>query len=348
MPLARLTARAASLVLVALAVSAPGASWADDVPPDETRTWALVPSSAEAPDGRGRFEYTVEPGQTITDHVAVRNLGTEPLTLDVYAQDAASTPTSPFELLTPDEEALRVGAWTHLAEPTVTVPARGVVVIPFALDVPDDAEPGDHAGGIVAVSTVDDVADAALQYRVGTRVYVRVAGTATPALDVDHLEGHYRGRLSPVASGTLAITATVVNTGNVRLVPTATAHVRSLFGIWEAEVALDEVGELLPGGAATTTGELASAPPLGPLWVTVEFDDVTSRDQDVTDAVHVTTRTVRVWATPWVALATVACLAIAAVIGARGLRRRRRLRRTPTAPPGDARPQSPAQTLSRR
>ncbi|QAY63118.1 hypothetical protein ET495_07515 [Xylanimonas allomyrinae] len=188
--------------------------------------------------------------------------------------------------------------------------------------MPADAEPGDHAGGILAVSVVEQDDGPSVGYAAGTRLYVRVAGTVAPAVDVDRLGGAYRGRIGPVSPGALDVEATLVNSGNVRLDPRTVVHVRSLFGLWTATVPLHDVGEVLPGGATTTSGTLDRVPPLGPLWLTLEAPDVTSRGQDLTAATAVTGPATLVWAVPWTLLATLVLLAAAAGLAVRNLRRR--------------------------
>lgn len=290
-------------------------------------TWALVPASAEGPDGRGRFEIVVEPGQVYEDLLAVRNLGERELTVELHAQDAIPTSESAFEVLTPDDVASRVGSWVRLESDTVTVPPRSAVVVPFFLVIPEDAEPGDHAGAILAAlaadSEDDSSASATVNVRTGTRVYVRVAGPVAPALEVDTLTGKYHGRWGPFVPGSADIAATVENTGNVRITPEATVTISSLFGWWTREVPLGEIGEILPTGAHRSMATFEEVPALGPLWVSLDFPQVLSRGQDVTDVVGITSSTVLIWAVPWTLLVALALLLVAAIVAVRNLRLRR-------------------------
>jgi len=318
---------AATLLLVLLIPFAPvpGAHADDPSADDAAHTWAVVPASATGPDGRGRLDYTLEPGTRQQDQVAVRNLGDEPLTLTLYAQDAEQTTDGAFEVLTPDDDAKRVGAWVRLDTSAVTVPGRSSVVVPFVLDVPVDAEPGDWAGGILAAGeTVDRTEGPAVTYAAGTRVYLRVAGTVQPALDVDGLTARYDGPFAPLTGGSLDVDAALHNTGNVRLAPDTVVRVRALFGLWSTTAPLDAVEEILPGGGTSTAARVAGVPPLGPLWLTVELSGATSRDQDLTGAVVLTSAPAVVWAVPWVPLAAMLLLAAGLVLVARQRRRRRR------------------------
>ncbi len=324
-------------VLLALGIAAtlmlvPGVARAETGGGAGPQTWAVVPANAEGPDGRAAFDYVVEPDDVYSDFVAVRNLGEEPLTLALYAQDAVQTVDDAFDVLTPEEGGRLLGEWLRLEAQEVTVPARGQVVVPFEIDVPADAEPGDHAGGIVAVSAVAEGTGTTVQYRVGARIHLRVAGPVEAGLAVDGLSGRYDPRWAPFASGPLHVDATLLNTGNVRVTPAAQVRISGLFGWWSTTAPLEGLDEILPAGARAASADLPAVPPLGPLWVTVEATEISSAGQDVTAFTAVTSPTVVVWAVPWVLLIAVVLLLVAAAIAVVNLRRRRRVR------PADAGP----------
>ena len=268
---------------------------------DETDrlTWSVSPADASGPDGRSRLEYLVEPGTEQRDQVVVRNLGSEPITVELAALDARQTADNAFELLAPDEISSRVGAWLRLDVTEVRVPARDEIVVGFSLSLPPDAEPGDHAGGIVAVSTAAATDGPDVQYRVGTRAYVRVVGPIAAALDADRLDAGFAASPVLVTPGTMTVDTGLRNTGNIRLVPSAQLRVGSLFDLWTATRPLTELDELLPGGSLARTTTLADVPPLGPLWVTLELPRVESLGQEITAEVAFERRTVLVWAAPW-------------------------------------------------
>lgn len=331
--MSRIRHRIAALALVGIATATGTVPLAAHAQTDDTggpQTWAVAPANAEGPDGRSGFDYIVEPDDVYADHVAVRNLGEQPLTVTLYAQDAVQTPDNAFEVLTPDESGKRIGAWVELDATEVTVPARANVVVPFTITVPADAEPGDHAGGIVAVSTPTDGEGATVQYRVGTRIHLRVAGPVDAALDVDRLDGGYETRWAPFASAPLDVTTTLENTGNVRVSPDARVQVNGLFGWWSATAHLDGLDEILPDGAQSAVARVTDVPAIGPLWVTVDVVEVTSAGQDVTEITVVTSQTVVVWAMPWVLLLVIALLLVAVIIAIVNLRRRRRAHRETT------------------
>jgi hypothetical protein len=291
----RLVAAVALLLLAGVAVTP---AVADDT--DSSRlTWSVSPADAEGSDGRARLEYLVEPGTEVRDHVVVRNLGSETITIELAALDARQTPDNAFELLAPDERSARVGAWIKLDASTVRVSPRNETVVGFSLTLPPDAEPGDHAGGIVAVSTATAADGPDVQYRVGTRAYVRVVGPISAAVELDRLDGSFAASPALVTPGILTVDASLSNVGNIRLTPTAQLRVTSLFDLWSATQPLTGLGEVLPGGTIADATTLTDVPPFGPLWITLELPQVESLGQEIASEVAFEHRTVMVWAAPW-------------------------------------------------
>ncbi|EWC59401.1 hypothetical protein UO65_5347 [Actinokineospora spheciospongiae] len=289
-----LPALCALVAALALAPAAPAAAQ------PERLTWSVTPARAEGPDARPRFEYTVEPGMRYDDHLAVRNLGGGELTVDLYAADAVNTDSGGFDLLARDEHSPTLGAWVTLTRQQVVVAPRSTAVVPFSLTVPDDAEPGDHVGGLVAAVTTGG--QVRVERRVGARLYARVAGPVTPALRIDPPAAAYRGTLNPAGPGEVDVTWTAVNDGNIRVAVRPSVRVHGPFGLTEVSWTGDTLPELLPGNAVTLTRTLTGVWPLGPLTAHVEAEPVTSADQPLAGAVDPATAETTVWAVPWTAL----------------------------------------------
>jgi len=239
-------------------------------------TFGVQPGTASGPDGRPYFSYGVTPGASVFDHAAVLNYSDVPLTLRVYATDGLNTSAGGLTLLPAAQRPVDTGAWLSLGTHPVSVrvPARhsgrpGEVLVPFELAVPTKAAPGDHVGGIVAslntLSTNAQGAKVRLDQRIASRVYVRVAGTLNPRLSVENVQATYQGTLDPVGRGSVVVTYSVRNTGNVKLAGHQRVDVSGLFGDTSAG-ALPDVGLLLPGGTETVTAVVPGVLPT--LWRT--------------------------------------------------------------------------------
>ncbi|MFE3200632.1 WxL protein peptidoglycan domain-containing protein [Embleya sp. NPDC059237] len=295
---------------------------ADAVPPPAT--WSVQPSTEHGPDDRPAFRYALAPGARQVDYVAVTNVGDEPLTVDLYAQDAFTTASGGFDLLAAGRPAADVGAWIRLKESRITVPPHARSDVPFELAVPADASPGDHAGGIVA-SLAGPGRDRAgnrvvVDRRVGTRMYLRVDGPLRPALTSGGLSASLRTSLDP-RDGALNVTYTVRNSGNIRLGARPDLTVRGPWGLTGTHRKLGPLPELLPGASLTRTVRVSGVTQAFRLDVDLALHPTPvpggSPDTGPTTHAHTTVRAI-----PWSAMATAA--ALLALITARLLHRRRR------------------------
>lgn len=318
-------ARALAAAVALAVVAAPAAAIADD----DVTTWAVQPSSAEGPDGRDAFTYTLAPGEAVTDYVGVSNLGSEPLELRVYAMDAAMTADGAFTLPPADTVSTTVGSWVGFnGEGVFTVEPGTRIDVPFRLSVPPTASPGDHAGGIVAsvvelASGGEGAQQVAVDRRVGARVYINVPGDQLPAVDVSDVQIEYGA--SPILAPSPAdVTMTLTNTGNMRIGGTADVTITGPFGIGMDATRTIELPEILPGATVQVSGRIEDVPPAGLLTATVTLDPTSSGDGGDVAGTH--TASGIAWAVPWVVLVVVlAVLAIIAFVWVRIRRLRARL-----------------------
>ncbi|SCF04751.1 protein of unknown function [Micromonospora haikouensis] len=291
-------------------------------------TWGVAPSSAKGPNGRPAFTYKLDPGATLTDYVAVTNHSARPLTLNLYASDAFTTAQGGFDLLAGGQQPTDVGAWVRFTQRTLIIPSTSRLDIPFTLTVPDNATPGDHAGGIVAslaaTSTDAHGNQVAVDHRVGARIYLRVTGELRPALAVEDLRVRHSGSLNPFGGGTLTATFTVRNTGNVRLTGQPSLAAAGPFGLGGRSVDAAALPEILPGGELTTTVRLSDVPPLFRLTANATVTPAAVGDQVLDPPPQGDAARMTVWALPWPQLVLLALLALVgwALIAARRRRAR--------------------------
>ncbi|GAA3211125.1 WxL protein peptidoglycan domain-containing protein [Oerskovia jenensis] len=290
-------------------------------------TWGVAPAAAPT------FDFTLDPGDTVTDELVVTNHGDVPLDLAVYAADAFTSPTGALDVLptgTPSED---LGAWITADVPRVVVDPGGRGTVPFTLTVPADATPGDHTAAIVtSLVTGAGEGGVAVDRRLGTRVLVRVAGDLAPSATVTEVDADYAGSWNPVGTGDAELTFTVTNTGNVRLAGPLSATVAGPAGVGSVVVPLGDLPELLPGDPLTLTGTVSGVAPLGRLSASVTLAPVvattastTLPDGAASPSLDLATGQGHLWAVPWSAFA-LATLLVGAVLGLRALRRRARVR----------------------
>ncbi|UXY27465.1 DUF916 domain-containing protein [Streptomyces sp. HUAS TT20] len=244
-------------------------------------SWSVYPVASQVA-ARPYFYLSADPGQTITDKVAVANKTGKPLTFRLYAADAYNTARDGgFAVRTVKERMRGVGAWAKPARSRVTVPGHKTVTVPFTLHVPQGAEPGDHPGAIVALDMGVHPARAksrawgrvdpgsgslalGVQRAVGARVYLRVSGPTVPAISVENMHvTHHQPLVPGLGDSGATISYTLHNTGNVTLDPKVELRARGLFGRTLLARELTRIpAELLPGQRVRLTEPWRDAPQL--------------------------------------------------------------------------------------
>jgi hypothetical protein len=165
------------LSLLALLTAAPAATAAG--------AWSLTPAGG----GRPACYAEGEPGTTLQDTVSVTNPTTRPVTVRLRGTGVPIT----------------------FAATGVRVPARTRADIPFTVNVPVTAAPGDRTGTILAWDTAGREATVRLQ--------LHVSGPELSALTVEHLAVHGD-----------RITYDLVNRGTTSLTPRIAVHATGVLG----------------------------------------------------------------------------------------------------------------------
>ena len=306
---------------------------------DPPVTWQVQPVAVDgAP--RSAVDVALDPGGTVSDAVAVTNLGGGPLTLRVLAVDAMTTASGGLTTV-PDGAPSYAGSWVTPATEAVTVGPGERVEVPFTVAPPDDAEPGDYAVAVVAAltrpATVEGGQEVVLDARVGARVYLRVLGQLHAQLRVADLtvtrDAPWWNPLPAPARTDFVLE----NVGNVRLDGTAQVRLRGPFGWLLGTSEVRTLPQLLPGDRVRASALAPDgAEPAGPVVVDgilapfVLSAEVTLSATEVSTGQPFTySSTVSTVDIPWVAL-VVLLLVVTALLLAR---RRRSARRRPAPVP---------------
>jgi hypothetical protein len=295
-------------VLTALALlGAPAAAVAED---DAPISWSVTPADGSGPDGRMFVEHAVDPGETVEDHLAVRNLGAEQVTFRLSAADGFYNANSRFDMLRSDQESVAAGTWITLPDSVVVAPGA-TAVIPFSLTVPADAEPGDHAAGIAA-SVISgahgDGTGVGVESRVGFKVITQVTGPLIPAFSVERVQADYLLSWNPFRAGDISMTFTVVNTGNTRLMVEGMLDVAGQGVAFPAEG--ERRSELLPGENRLYTLTVDDVWPLFGFPADLAVAPVARSIVDETATVPPSAIAHFVWAMPWPQLLMLAGVAL--------------------------------------
>ncbi|MEJ1230989.1 MAG: hypothetical protein WDM88_10780 [Galbitalea sp.] len=353
------TAIASVVVLGALlAIAAAPAAQAANPPSNPSSnpssnavTWGVQPATSTAPDSRKFFDYDVQAGSIITDHVAVTNFSATPVTFHIYAADGITDYDSArFTLIGADTPSTDLGSWTSVGGGpftcpdtdtksqqaacaakfgvTETIAAKTTAVVPFTIAVPANAAPGDHAAGIVASYIPASAAAGTItvNQRVGTRVYLRVAGATKSKLAVAGSVASYSGGWNLFTGGTATLGFDLRNIGNTRLSADPSATLTGPFGIPLGTITAAPVEDILPGGRAHVEATVKNVPPLLLLFANITVKPTAGDGNVANDTLPaVVTASTVTWAVPWTLLIVLVVIA-AAIVGIVWWRRRSRER----------------------
>lgn len=286
----------------------------------ESVTWSARPADQDGRDGRSWVEVELDPGATHRDHLAIENFSASEVTFQVYASDGYFTDTGRFNMRPSTETPAGAGAWITVDD-AVTVPAGETVILPFDVEVPENAPPGDHPAGIaVAIhsAAAEEGSAVGVESRTGFRVMTRVTGELQPAISAA-ATAIYAGSWNPFEPGTVRVEYQLVNTGNTRLEVQPDLSLAGPFGAGEWTQELPAIEEIAPGERRTAVVE-DTAWPLGLVDVRLgAVADVLPRE--LGGATVTTTVETRAVAVPWSQLATL--LAGGALVGLHLAKRRR-------------------------
>ena len=259
------------VVALALALLAPVLAPASPAAAADGASWSVGPADNTLGQSRPNFDYALEAGAVLEDAFLVRNNGATDLTLTIYAADAFTTREGNIDLLAAGEESVDAGTWVDLGVNTVTLTPGEESTIPFTVTVPADARPGDHSAGIVASLTSNDpAAQVQVDRRLGSRMYIRLAGDLVPAVEATDLSVDFTGSWNPLAIGSLDVSYRLENLGNTRV--TALSALDAAGPLGAASIASGDVQlpEVLPGSDIVVSHQLTGVGAL--LWLSGAVD----------------------------------------------------------------------------
>jgi uncharacterized membrane protein len=277
---------------------------------------------------RDNFAYIVGAGGTVSDAIVVTNHDEQPLELDLYAADGFTTQSGQLDVLTRGEESSELGVWIAVGQDHVQIAAGESAEIPFTVTVPENATPGDYAGGIITSLAQPAQEDGiTVDRRLGIRVQLRVDGALAPGLVVEGLTVGFGSSLNPFAGGTATVDYTVRNTGNVRLSGQQSVALSGPFGWFRSDIEnVDDVPEILPGESWAVSATAENVFPLAWLTADVTIDPAFPAGLQSGPDLGLFVTSAGTVAIPW-SLAVLILLVVAAVVVFIVLRRRARHRR---------------------
>ena len=189
-----LSALAVLVLLVALALGL--LAWPRVAQAEEKVSFGIRPTKAyeDIPESFSYFVHTMAPDTRTLDAALVMNQGDVPITLKLYAADAATAINGGTSFVNEGEEKSGVARWLSVSVAELSRQPGEERVVPFAIKVPPDAPPGQHVAGLVveAVTGGAEPANGSAQTnltvnvvrRVGVAVLIDVPGTHLAGLEI--------------------------------------------------------------------------------------------------------------------------------------------------------------------
>lgn len=178
------------------------------------------------PATRSYFIRDVRPGQSFTGGVVVRDTGSQPITLLVYAADGLTGQTTGVVYANRGPSASAgAAAWVQIGLSQMTLQPGEQRTVPFSVAVPAGTAPGDHLAGIAFQDARASTSGTQFRIREVIRevvgVLVRVPGAASPKLRVGPL------RLEQLPGTNLgAIAVGIANSGRLYCKPLLAVSLR--------------------------------------------------------------------------------------------------------------------------
>lgn len=216
------------------------------------------------------FSYTLAPGQTIHDTVAVMNPSKSgPITINLSVADGVTPARGAGITFNSTGTLHQVGSWIHLSNTSTTVPAGYISLTPLTISIPRSVKPGEYTGAVIGASAKATIVTAGkIHYAMhGAKrclVMVRVVGQASAGLQIVSASAGVAAAQKQAAFGVM-----LKNTGTV--IDRPTAAVLTFTGSGKTYTVRPPIGAIAGGAATTVSWLLGNAVPPGAYRVSVQI-----------------------------------------------------------------------------
>ncbi|PQZ91550.1 hypothetical protein CQ018_12950 [Arthrobacter sp. MYb227] len=301
----------AALIAAALIAALPLLGAPAQAAPSDELSWSIRPGGD---DSRTNFSYDLEAGAKKKDAFEVTNLGSNEVSLTIYAADGITSSSGALDLLPANDPSTVVGSWVKVSEPKITLSPGETESVDFTLEVPKNTAPGDYVGGLIS-SYLDTASGGTVvvDQRLANRVNVRVGGEGTVFLETQDLNVLTPLAWNPFAPTTATVTFTLNNSGTVRARGNYSITTSGLFG-WGESTKTFSTEELIPGSSVNVIQEFGGIWPIFSL--TTKVTTIPEGIDGASGTEHVSS--ISSWNIPWGQIGLLLILiAVALIIGLR-------------------------------
>lgn len=196
----------------------------------ENQGIGAIPANPRADNPRTQsiFVYETAQGTQLKDGLKVVNNTGETKTIKLYPVDSQGSSDGAFACAQEADSREGVGHWISLDQETIILEANSSQVVPFTVNIPGNADVGEHNGCLVIQDTSPKAAQSqggvALSFRSAIRVAITIPGDTVAKLTLVSVKQETSN------SKKLVISPSYKNEGNVSLDTTIGVNIKNVFG----------------------------------------------------------------------------------------------------------------------
>ncbi|MCK5027580.1 MAG: hypothetical protein KAS07_04120, partial [Candidatus Pacebacteria bacterium] len=192
------------------------------------------------------FEDVVDPGDIYSSVVKVKNETNSPQTYYVSVRDVVDMTPGGRPIFAPAGEyaILGIADWMTVPGEAIEIKAKQTIEISFTIEVPENASPGNHIGGIFIGPKAEKPDE------IGTGIGFQLVPIVNMQISGDLIE---EAKLIGISTNKLIygkpevnFTVTVENVGNVAVRPRGPIEIESMFGEEIGAIVINENAGLIP------------------------------------------------------------------------------------------------------
>lgn len=194
------------------------------------------------------IERSAEPGDTIQTEVIISNLSDSEQTYYLFVKNISGVRDNGSPIYAPEgaeKTGYEMSEWAALGFEEITLASEADVVLPITINVPSDASPGSHFGGVIVSLEPPRLrrVGAGVGFEVTNIISLRIAGDILESAQIRSFATDRFIYGSPVVD----FTARVENKGNVLVRPIGPLEVTNMFGERVANLVFnDALGGVFP------------------------------------------------------------------------------------------------------
>lgn len=192
------------------------------------------------------FEDALDPGDVYNSVVRVSNLTDIPQTYYVSVRDVINITEGGRPLFADYGEVTEFGIadWVTVPDGPIEIGAGATIEVPFTVNVPQNAGPGSHIGGIFIGPKAErpDELGTGVGYQLVPIVSIQISGDLIEDADIRAFSTKKLFYGGPEVS----FTVTIENKGNVAVRPRGPIEIKNMFGKQVGSIMVNENAGLIP------------------------------------------------------------------------------------------------------